>query len=47
MTSASDEGEEDKEEKKDDKTLVGVVHSEVRRTYEDFGAGSLGPSFYL
>ena len=45
MTSSSDEGEDNIEEKKDNKALVGVVHSRGQKTYEDYSYGKLGSIF--
>lgn len=47
MTSSSDEGEEDTEEKKDDEALVGAFHSEGQHSHDHCNISTMGPGFYL
>ena len=47
LTSSLDEREEDKEEKKDDETLVEAFHSEGYDKYDHCKVASMGPGFYM
>ena len=45
LTSSSDEGGEDKEEKKDNEALVGAFHSEGYDKYDHSKGNTMGPGF--
>ena len=47
VISSSNEGEEDKEEKKNDEALVGAFHSEGYDKYDHCKVASMGPIFYM
>ena len=47
MTSSSDEGEEDNEEKRDDETIMGAFHSEGQKSYDHCKVSIMEPRFYL
>ena len=47
LTSTSDEGEEDKKEKRDDEALVGAFHYEGYDRYDHCKVNTMGPGFYM
>ena len=47
MTSSSDKGEEDTEEKRDDEALVGAFHSKGQKNYDHCNVSTMGFGFYL
>ena len=47
LSSSSDEGDEVKEEKKDDEALVGAFHSEGYDKYDHCKVAGMGPGFYM